>query len=211
MRAAIERVSVPNPRDGDLGVPELVHDLRQEVGAIRHLVDLMENQFSADPAGAGLLAALQAEVAALDELLQAEAAPDRPLVTDLEGVARSVTSTTRVTYDGTIELHASTVPPVAGPSSRLRRVLLNLVVNACEAAPGGRVVIRVAAADDAVTVDVEDDGTEGSSPPRDSAGLGLRIVFSVVRDCGGSVDISTSSLGGRRVALRFPVAKGGAR
>jgi signal transduction histidine kinase len=85
---------------------------------------------------------------------------------------------------------------------KLERALYNLLLNACEAAPGseGRVMITVERTGHAVTISVSDNGPGIAEPIRDKlfhpfvsfgkengTGLGLTVVQKIVQDHGGQV------------------------
>lgn len=121
------------------------------------------------------------------------------------------------------------VPPVAGDEERIRQVLVNLCLNALEAArAGGRVVVscRVEPPDpdhpDAprmVDLVVDDDGPGVAPEVRDrilepffttrarGSGLGLSIVHAIVTQHGGTLEIGDAPIGGARFVLRLPRAR----
>lgn len=104
---------------------------------------------------------------------------------------------------------------IPGESSRIERVVANLIDNAIKfTPPGGQVTVRLFAQDDRVVIDVRDTGIgipEGEIPKvfqrfyrgdaqRTSAGsgLGLAYVASIVRAHGGEVSVK-STLGQQTV------------
>jgi signal transduction histidine kinase len=91
---------------------------------------------------------------------------------------------------------------------KLERALYNLLLNACEAAPGseGRVLVTIERAGHAVTIGVSDNGPGIAEPIRDKlfhpfvsfgkengTGLGLTVVQKIVQDHGGQVLLERSS------------------
>jgi signal transduction histidine kinase len=112
------------------------------------------------------------------------------------------------------------VPVVEGSRPALVQVFVNLVTNAAQAlGDGGRIALRLAAADGAVRVVVEDDGggmdeaiaarafepffTTGSG-----IGLGLPIVQGIVERHGGKVSLRTAPGAGTEVTVTLPVRRG---
>jgi signal transduction histidine kinase len=108
----------------------------------------------------------------------------------------------------------------SGDERQLRRVLRNLVKNACEAQPrGGRVVLSTRALPGQpgrVAVDIADDGPgqdpatvarmfePGFSTKGRGSGVGLTVSQRVVEQHGGALDIDTSPGRGTRVAVILP-------
>jgi len=107
-----------------------------------------------------------------------------------------------------------------GEESRLREVVMNLVLNALDASPRGaevRVsVFKVSA--DLLELRVDDEGAGVSQDLRErifqpffttkagGSGLGLAIVQSIVGQHGGAVRLETSEQGGASFRIRLPVA-----
>jgi len=115
-------------------------------------------------------------------------------------------------------------PPVPGSAHRLAQVLINLLVNACQAcaeAPDrpSRVAVRAFAQDEHVILEVEDNGL-GIPPetqsqifdpffttkePGSGTGLGLSVSARIVRDMNGTISVD-SRPGCTVFRLRFPLA-----
>jgi two-component system sensor kinase FixL len=116
------------------------------------------------------------------------------------------------------------VPPVAGNAVQLQQVLLNLVMNAFEAAdlPGAsarRVIVSTEVEGDrTVRIGVRDFGPglppNGAQPlfepfhttKPDGMGMGLAIVRTIVEAHGGTIGASTMDDGGACFFLRLPAA-----
>jgi light-regulated signal transduction histidine kinase (bacteriophytochrome) len=118
---------------------------------------------------------------------------------------------------------ASGLPPIYCVESEFESVILNLVINARDAMPGGgRATIEVvrcsrSAADDGIILRVHDTGvgmsidvaTEAFKPHfttkgSQGRGLGLATVASFARSVGGAAWIEHSSSGGTTIAMHLP-------
>lgn len=132
-----------------------------------------------------------------------------------------------------VRLHLSTaasLPNLAGDPRLLEQVLINLLLNACDACtPGGHVEISVSVQEERVAFIVEDDGvgitadaaaraTEPfftTKPVGQGTGLGLAIAAEIVKYHGGHLTIGprASNAGpegdrkGSRAMVDFPVRK----
>jgi two-component system sensor histidine kinase HydH len=112
----------------------------------------------------------------------------------------------------------STAPVmVSVDTTQLARAVLNLIINAADAAgAGGRIRLRVEEDGDDVRLEFHDDGP-GIPPEQrdlvfepfhttkeDGSGLGLLSVRVFTEEHGGSVSIGESELGGACISLRIP-------
>ena len=130
-----------------------------------------------------------------------------------------------VTADMTLDVRTSTEPiPVLGDAGEIEQVLLNLVVNARDAAagPGHRIEVTTSISDGVAALIVRDTGTGMAPEVRDRAvepfystksktdgtGLGLAIVYGIASRMGGSVVIDSTLGAGTTVTVTFPVASG---
>ncbi len=101
---------------------------------------------------------------------------------------------------------------------RIEQALTNLVRNAIDATPGGRVSVSWDAQPDEVRFVVDDDGAGIPEDVRDrlfepffttkevgkGTGLGLAVVHGIAEEHGGEVAVADSKLGGARFVLRLP-------
>ncbi len=111
---------------------------------------------------------------------------------------------------------------ILGDSQRLLQVLLNLINNARDATQAnGKVSLQAKIKGEIVEIAVTDEGIGIPDAIKDrifdpffttkeageGTGLGLSLVFSIVEDLGGDIDIISpvnEDIGGTRVILRFP-------
>lgn len=113
------------------------------------------------------------------------------------------------------------LPTVVVDPGKLKRAILNLVVNARQALPdGGRVVVRAAPAERRgwLTLEISDNGCgipedERSrifdpffSTKSDGLGLGLPVVQRIVKDLHGSIDFESQVGHGTTFRLTLPTA-----
>ena len=115
---------------------------------------------------------------------------------------------------------ASDLPSVRGVSSELEQLVLNLVLNACEAmiwggtlwiiverGPGTHLRLEVADTGRGLPPEVKDSGgstTPSSKHARARNGLGLGIVRQVAERHGGSVELGRAVGGGTSVVILLP-------
>ena len=113
----------------------------------------------------------------------------------------------------TIDVQHDDEPAPKVEVARMEQVLLNLLVNARDAQPGGgRMLVRTTGSDDTrVVLEVEDDGPGVPSdiesrifetyfttkPKGQGSGLGLSTVRLLVDEVGGEVTLGSSSQGAR--------------
>jgi signal transduction histidine kinase len=117
------------------------------------------------------------------------------------------------------------VPPelfALGDRQRLSQVLVNLCTNACDASPNGaRVEVRARRDETQVVIEVTDHGSGMTPQVRaramepffttkmagEGTGLGLSLVYSILMDLGGTLEL-TSELGtGTTVTVRLRAAE----
>jgi two-component system sensor histidine kinase HydH len=117
------------------------------------------------------------------------------------------------------------LPPLAADEHQLQQVLVNVVMNACDACrPGGAVrLLAAAAGPDRLRILCIDDGCGVASEHLNAVfdpffttkkrgegtGLGLSIVASIVRNHGGDVRLASVPGRGTTVTIFWPTARGG--
>jgi len=149
--------------------------------------------------------------------LNVERLPVRPLLTDLAAFIAPECSKKGVALD--VDLSGPDTAWVDG--FQLKQAILNLVLNALQATPGGgHVVVRASGDKRRLVVAVGDDGEGMSAETREKAftpffttreegtGLGLPLVRRIVEEHGGSVEISSTPGAGTTVTLVFPAPRG---
>ncbi|MEM1416714.1 MAG: HAMP domain-containing sensor histidine kinase [Myxococcota bacterium] len=184
----------------------LSHDVRNLLGAARLELQMLQ-EVVPEPMEE-LSGALEAVESARDLTVAMMEGPVPPgdESADLGAVLDAVTRVTRssTAQRARVEVRAEHGLQVAGARRDLERVLFNLVLNAAEAQPEGRPVIRIDAAEDPhhpdrVLVEVSDDGPgispvlearlfeRGASTKGQGRGLGLFGAREVLARMGGSI------------------------
>jgi signal transduction histidine kinase/HAMP domain-containing protein len=121
-----------------------------------------------------------------------------------------------------LELAAEPVPVLASPGD-LRRLFLNLVLNARNALAdgGGDVVVAVRVDGEQAVLEVRDSGPGIPSEIRDrifepffslarggrGAGIGLAVVYTIVSEHEGSIEVDDAPGGGARFTVRLPLGR----
>jgi len=123
-----------------------------------------------------------------------------------------------------LELEAPEVsPPIRGRREGFISLVDNLLENATKySPPGGKVLVRISAADSLVELTVSDSGPGISPGLRDrvferfyrapdqavtGSGLGLAIVRSVAESANAQVELEDADGGGLCIRIRFPSVK----
>jgi len=126
----------------------LAHEIRNPLGALNTYVEVLKQR----GVDAEVVDAMQQEVARMDRIVAglldyARTRPSTRVPADLAAVARSTVDF--LTKQGAlkgygVELVADDdVPPVAADPHDLEQILVNLILNARDACPGGRIVVGV--------------------------------------------------------------------
>ncbi|MGH7525894.1 MAG: sensor histidine kinase, partial [Gemmatimonadales bacterium] len=136
----------------------VAHEVRNPLGALSNYDEVLQRR-GTDPA---VTVGMRSAMERIDRIVQglvdyarpgvapAEAASGADAITDLNGAVRTVLDFLEA--QGMLRSHGvelaldDGIAPVRGDRHLLEQVIVNLVTNACQAAPGGRVVVGTAAA-----------------------------------------------------------------
>ena len=206
----------------------VAHDINNVLSAILSLNAFLKRRCVEDPVLQTVVASLEDAAMRGRDLLQgltafARRALENPSPINLNELVRlelaflSRTAQAKVEFQMELE---DGLPLVLGDPPALGQVIMNLCTNALEAMPeGGRLSFRTRSLDDQqVELELEDTGTGmpaevqlkamdpyfTTKPEGKAKGLGLAIVYGVVRSHGGTVRLESEGGRGTRVTLRFP-------
>lgn len=199
----------------------IAHEIKNPLTAVRGFLQLHGHRL--DPE---VLATIMDELGRIDSLT-AEfltlARPSRPEVVplsadDLIAMSARLGQVLASQYEGTLRIAAGqNLPAAMADPERCRQVLLNLLKNAFEAAPGGAVTVEAGVAENHLWLAIQDDGPGVPPELRETifdpffttkpagTGLGLTVSHQMVHDMGGQLELAPHT-GGARFVLRLPLA-----
>ena len=207
----------------------VAHEIGNPLSSIEmHLQLLDEGSLSTEDADS--VATLRQEAARLRRTLRdlvdfARRRRDEPTLVSVESVVRDVLRLMR--YDRRMQQvvvqveNSIETPPVEMVEDHLMQVILNLVINALDAMPGGgtlridtryvggKVVLRVRDNGSGMSSDVLSHCFEpmySTKSPGKGTGLGLPICKDVVGAIGGAIELHSSEQGGTAAIVTLPAA-----
>jgi signal transduction histidine kinase len=210
----------------------LAHEVRNPLGVLFNSISTLSKTLPIEGDGRTLLRIMSEEAQRLDRLVRDLLDFVRPLAADLhseslraivlDAMEAAMYELGSVGANLTNEV-ADTLPPVRADAAMLRRALLNLLVNAGQAAAlGGTVVIRAAAVVDGdrnmVRIEVTDNGPGigADVAPRvfepffttraRGTGLGLAIVKEIIEAHRGEVHVDSEPGRGTTIVIVLPQA-----
>ncbi len=206
----------------------LAHEIRNPLGAMKGLTQLSQEDLPSDHRAQESLKTVVSEAERLERLvtdLLLFARPPKPQISrfDLPELVGSLGGMLQSKFEAAgIDLKFGTsVRPLVIESDEngLRQVLLNVFLNAVEAAPHGSVIGVSAAARDGsrdLVLEIDDSGPGiGARDPEElfqpfyttkvqGTGLGLAISRQIVESLGGTLVLANRPGGGTRCTLRLP-------
>jgi PAS domain S-box-containing protein len=206
----------------------VAHDFNNLLAAILlHVRWLERDPEAAAEAGAAIRELADEGTEVVREMLlfaRRESTPPRTL--DLAALVVAHESVLHHLLPASVELRLTLpegVVPVVGNPVALRRALLNLVVNAGDAVPaaGGWVRVALATDGDRAVLEVSDNGPGVPEEYRErlfepfvssrrhgrGAGLGLAVVYAIVTEHGGEIELDPSAGPGARFVVRLPLGR----
>jgi PAS domain S-box-containing protein len=204
----------------------VAHDFNNLLAAILlHVRWLLRDPHAATEAGAAIRDLANEGIEVVRELLlfaRRESTPPRTidLVSLVFGQASVLSHLMPDGVDLTFDVGDQPVPVVGSPVA-LRRLLLNLVLNARDAVANerGSVQVRVCRSDQTAVLEVVDDGPGVPPEHRNrlfepffslkrhgrGAGLGLAVVYAIVTEHGGEIELESDGRVGSSFRVSFPV------
>lgn len=206
----------------------LAHEVRNHLHALQSRVGLLRKSFVGNEAALQRIERLDEIADGMEQLLTNFLTLARPASSELEGVnpaelIREVVEFERVDLERLgirVALDLQDDLRLCVDRGKLKRALLNIIVNARQAMPsGGHMRVRCNRSRDGVRISIEDDG-DGIPPdvlPRifesyfttkpDGSGLGLAIVRRTIEDFGGHVTCTSAPGKGTTLTIQLPAAR----
>ncbi len=207
----------------------IVHEVRSPLNVVQMMLDFFDKQELAE-GGRKRLVLARTEVTRLTSLMNEillYAKPHRLEQTELD-LAQTLSDwmdifeTLPAARGRRIELRLSCKSVrIEVDADRIKQAMLNLVANACEAAPEGEPVqIHLDSGESGARIEVHNGGAPIPSDQlqhltepffttkHDGTGLGLAIVKRIMETHGGRLNINSSETEGTRVMLSFPAQSG---
>jgi two-component system NtrC family sensor kinase len=206
----------------------VAHELNEPLASVLSFAELLKEDRGLSAQGAKdlstiLTAALRARVVVRQLLFFAREVPTIKQAVDVGDVVAEALSLLQSRFDKEnvkCELKlAPDLPKIVADPAQLHQVVVNLLVNALQAMPGGgRLTISTTADEEGVCFAVEDTGVGMSEEVKKNiflpffttkevgqgTGLGLPVVHGIVTAHGGSVSVETEPGRGSRFEVRLP-------
>ena len=206
----------------------LAHEIRSPLSAMDGAIEILSRQHLSTERRSEFTEVIKREIARLNSLLYQflEFAQPRPPLrrsTDIQALASDVCNlVSELATARQINLirpdTEMTFPKIDTDPDQIKEVMLNLVMNACEAMPdGGSVEILLESKPDQITVAIRDQGVGVSgkdiqhifdpfyTTKNDGTGLGLSIAHRIMEQHGGRIEVKPNPERGMTFALIFPV------
>jgi PAS domain S-box-containing protein len=203
----------------------VAHEVRNPLAGLRATLQIIDRRVS-EARDRSAIAAMIQRIDCLNDkledlLLYARPKPPRVRPVDVTSVAHDVAASAQSSTGRTgipIPIEGGGIKANADPEM-LRAALLNLVMNACQAAGNGDVDVRITAADGRCLIEVRDLGPGISPAVRDrvfepffttrtsGTGLGLAIVKRLIELQDGTITLDDRPGGGTIARVTIPLAR----
>jgi len=204
----------------------VAHEIKNPLNAIALYLEILKAKLAGTGLGVEELGVIEREIGRLDRVVKTFLDFTRPVElklqpVDLKQLAREILSLVKPeAQKRNVELNLSLPPQPAmvhGDRDLLQQALVNVVVNGIEAmASGGRLEVMVRHEDDAVVLEVRDQGPGIPEEIQDKifnlyfttkpggTGMGLAMTYRVVQLHNGSIRFHSRVGEGTTFELRFP-------
>ncbi len=203
----------------------IAHEIRNPLASLSGSIQLMQGELPQDSVHKKLITIVLRETDRLDNLIRNFLNYAKPATLQLENV--DVASTLKDVIEliaqkegvrTRFDIQVSKPMIVKCDPASLRQIFWNLILNAVDAMQGGgRVVIMIDQRDRDAVVSILDEGP-GVSPDlrskifdpffttkKDGTGLGLAMVFQMVRAHGGRLGVEEAPAGGAKFWVELPI------
>ncbi len=207
----------------------LAHEIRNPLASIKGASELLQDDIAPDGPRGRMLQIIKEEATRLNDVLTRFLAFARPVQRDRSPLDLGV----ELDRLGDLLAHRPQAPRVRldvpdgphtieGDWTRIRQLLLNIGVNAAQAAgsaPGGEVTLALRRVEGDFNVSITDNGPGFTAEARDElgtpffstreggTGLGLATSLRIARDHDGDIVVDPTHRGGARVVVRLPAAE----
>jgi len=222
-KAELEKQVVVSERLAALGrlSAGIAHEINNPLGGMLNAISTFKRHGQEDPQAAKTLSLLERGLTQIKEtvaalLVEARLESHALARQDIEDV-RTLLQPDLSLKRARLDWHNDVVARTPLPSTPVRQILINLLLNAIHALdPGGRLACRVALRDRAMTITVENNGRH--IPPErldhlfepfahdspEGHGLGLWVTYQIVEQLGGRIE-ALSQPGETRFIVTLPL------
>ncbi len=207
----------------------LAHEIKNPLAGIKGAIEVIRDSMTAADAHREILGDVLHEVGRIDRIVRdllnyAKPRPPSLNAISLPDLAQRIIAMARQSMKSesvTIDLEVrNELPDFTGDETQLEQVLLNLVLNAQNAVPGGgRIVVRLSLDPDCdlIRMEVEDNGSGIPEEIRkkifhpffttrtDGTGLGLATCLKNVQYHGGTIEVESETGRGTKFTVEIPL------
>ena len=202
----------------------VAHEVRNPLAALKGSLQVLASRLPADLPGREIITPMLARIDALNQTVKDILTYSKPSPPKVQRVSTApliteVVNTTRAAIPGAaIEITGQPVVVKADPEMT-RAVLLNLLMNACQASPVGTVELQTAAANGQCRIHVLDRGPGIPTEVREhlfepfvttrsgGTGLGLAIARRLTQVQGGTLALEDRAGGGTVATVTLPIVE----
>jgi signal transduction histidine kinase len=188
-----------------LAVRGLLHDLGHELTTLSYLIHAARGEPVLPGDSDIRMELVSLEISRLIEIVtNALSGGEAADPVDVRAMASQITRLASAAYGAHVVLLPGPAVRTQVNPSLLWRALTNVIDNATRAAgQEGKVEVVVGQAP-RTFVDVIDDGPGFGNGPPGVASLGLRVATSLLKSCGGALEVHSPTAGGTRVRITLP-------